>query len=159
MEKITSFTINHLKLMPGIYVSRVDVTPAGDALTTFDIRMTAPNRDMPLSPRVQHTIEHLAATFMRNHPVWAPRVVYWGPMGCCTGSYLIMQGRLHSADIAPLVTETFEFIASYQGEIPGATPRDCGQYDFMDPEGARCAARQYLDVLRNLTPDRLAYPD
>lgn len=158
MEKIASFTINHLALMPGIYVSRRDTTPKGDALTTFDVRMTAPNRDVPLSPRVQHTIEHLAATFLRNHPQWADSVVYWGPMGCCTGSYLIMQGELRSADIVPLMIETFTFIANYQGDIPGATPRDCGQYDYMDLDGARKAAAKYLAVLRDITPDRLSYP-
>lgn len=159
MEKIASFKINHLTLMPGIYVSRRDITPRGDALTTFDIRMTAPNRQAPLSPRVQHTIEHLAATFLRNHPKWAQSVVYWGPMGCCTGQYLIMQGELQSADIVPLMIETFDFIAGYQGEIPGATPRDCGQYDYMDPRGARLAAAAYLAILRDITPDRLSYPE
>ncbi len=158
MEKIASFTINHLTLLPGVYVSRRDITPGGDPITTFDIRMTAPNRDAPLSPRVQHAIEHLAATFLRNHPQWASSVVYWGPMGCCTGSYLIMQGNLQSSDIVPLMAETFEFIANFQGEIPGATPRDCGQYDFMDLAGARQAAAAYLGVLRNITPDRLIYP-
>ena len=106
MEKIASFTINHLVLEPGIYVSRRDRTPAGDVLTTFDIRMTRPNREEALTPRALHAMEHLAATYLRNHPEWKERVVYWGPMGCCTGNYLIMQGELESADILQLVRET-----------------------------------------------------
>ncbi|MDE7376576.1 MAG: S-ribosylhomocysteine lyase [Muribaculaceae bacterium] len=159
MEKIASFTINHLTLMPGIYVSRRDVTPSGDELTTFDVRMTAPNREAAISPEALHTIEHLAATYLRNHPEWASRVVYWGPMGCCTGSYLIMQGRLESADIVELMRETFRFIADYEGDVPGATARDCGNYTFMDLPAAKAAARKYLDTtLERITPDRLKYP-
>ncbi len=159
MEKIASFTIDHLRLLPGIYVSRRDTTPQGDELTTFDIRMTAPNREPALSGQICHTIEHLAATFLRNHPVWAKDIVYWGPMGCCTGSYLIMQGHLESADIVKLMQETFRFIADYKGEVPGATPRDCGNYSYMDLPGAKTAARKYLDeVLTNINEDRLHYP-
>lgn len=159
MEKIASFTINHLTLMPGIYVSRRDVTPAGDEITTFDVRMTAPNREPAISPEALHTIEHLAATYLRNHPEWASKVVYWGPMGCCTGSYLIMQGRLESADVVELMRETFRFIADYEGDVPGATARDCGNYTFMDLPAAKVAARRYLDTtLEHITPDRLNYP-
>lgn len=159
MEKIASFRINHLTLMPGIYVSRRDITPKGDELTTFDIRMTAPNREPALSPRVMHTIEHLAATFLRNHKEWSQKVVYWGPMGCCTGSYLILQGHLESCDIVGLMKEIFRDIANFEGEIPGATPRDCGQWDFTDLPAAKAAAARYLDVLDNITPDRLTYPN
>lgn len=159
MEKIASFTINHLTLQPGIYVSRRDVTPAGDVLTTFDIRMTAPNRQPALTPEVEHTIEHLAATFLRNHSEWKDRVVYWGPMGCCTGSYLILQGKLESSDIVELMRELFGFIATYEGEVPGATPRDCGNYSFMNLEEAKAAANLYLhNVLENITPENLTYP-
>lgn len=159
MKKIASFTINHLELLPGIYVSRTDTTPSGDALTTFDIRMTAPNREPALSPRALHTIEHLAATYLRNHPRWADRVVYWGPMGCCTGNYLLIQGSPQPADIVPLMRETMEFVARYEGDIPGASPRDCGNYSFMDLDGARRAARTYIDeVLDRITPDNLCYP-
>lgn len=159
MEKIASFTINHLTLMPGIYVSRRDVTPAGDELTTFDVRMTAPNRQPAISPEALHTIEHLAATFLRNHPEWASKVVYWGPMGCCTGSYLIMQGHLDSADIVDLMRQTFRFIADFEGDVPGATARDCGNYTFMDLPAAKAAAQAYLDsTLEHITPDRLNYP-
>lgn len=144
MEKIASFTINHTCLEPGVYVSRRDVTPSGDTVTTFDIRMTRPNREPALSPQALHAMEHLAATFLRNHPVWRDRIVYWGPMGCCTGNYLLVQGSAGSADILPLIRETMEFVASFEGEVPGATPRDCGNYSFMDLPAAREAARAFL---------------
>lgn len=159
MKKIASFTVNHLALMPGIYVSRRDATPSGDDITTFDVRMTAPNREPAISPEAQHTIEHLAATFLRNNAEWADRIVYWGPMGCCTGSYLIVQGRLEPADIAELMRLTFRFIAEFEGNVPGATPRDCGNYAFMDLPAAREAAKKYLSVLDNLAPDRMKYPE
>lgn len=159
MKKIASFTVNHLTLLPGIYVSRRDATPKGDEITTFDVRMTAPNREPAITPEAQHTIEHLAATFLRNHPKWADKIVYWGPMGCCTGSYLIVQGHAEPADIADLMRETFRFIADYEGEVPGATPRDCGNCTFMDLPAARKAAKKYLTVLDNLTPDRMSYPE
>lgn len=160
MKKIASFTIDHTRLEPGIYVSRRDTTPAGDVITTFDIRMTRPNREPALTPRTLHAMEHLAATYLRNSAEWGDRVVYWGPMGCCTGNYLLLQGDLESKDIVDLIRETMEFIASYEGEIPGATPRDCGNYSFMDPEGARAAARRYLDeTLGRLTPANFSYPD
>ena len=160
MEKIASFTIDHTRLQRGIFVSRRDVTPSGDVITTFDIRMTLPNREEALTPRALHAMEHLAATFLRNHPQWAPKVIYWGPMGCCTGNYLLLQGELESADIIPLMRETMEFVASFEGDIPGATPRDCGNYSFMDLEAARKAARKYLDeVLANPAPENLNYPE
>lgn len=159
MEKIASFTIDHNRLQRGVYVSRRDVTPSGDVLTTFDIRMTEPNREEALSPEALHAMEHLAATFLRNHPQWKDRVVYWGPMGCCTGNYLILQGRLESAEITGLIRETMEFVSSFEGEVPGATPRDCGNWSFMDLEAARKAARRYLDeVICCLKPENLVYP-
>lgn len=160
MKKIASFTIDHTRLQRGIFVSRRDVTPSGDVITTFDIRMTLPNREEALTPRALHAMEHLAATFLRNHPQWAPKVIYWGPMGCCTGNYLLLQGELESADIIPLMRETMEFVASFEGDIPGATPRDCGNYSFMDLEAARKAARKYLDeVLANPAHENLNYPE
>lgn len=160
MEKIASFTIDHTRLQPGIYVSRKDTTPRGDTVTTFDIRMTRPNREAALDPKALHAMEHLAATYLRNHPVWGPRIVYWGPMGCCTGNYLLLSGDYRSEDIADLIRETMEFIAGYEGEIPGATPRDCGNYSYMDPEGARRAARHFVDgTLSHLGPANLNYPD
>lgn len=158
MKKIDSFTINHLTLMPGVYVSRRDVTPHGDALTTFDVRLSAPNREDAIDPRALHTIEHLAATYLRNHPVWADKVVYWGPMGCCTGSYLILQGYLVATDILDLMRDTFSFIADFYGEIPGATARDCGNYKFNDLPEARRVARRFLDtVLLPAPADRFEY--
>lgn len=141
MEKIASFTVDHLRLLRGIYVSRTDRTPSGDIITTFDIRLTEPNRQEAIAPRALHAMEHLAATFLRNHPQWKDRIIYWGPMGCCTGNYLIVSGEATPADILPLMRETFAFIAGYRGEIPGATPRDCGNYSFMDLDAARNAAQ------------------
>lgn len=159
MEKIASFQIDHLRLLRGVYVSRRDTTPAGDVLTTFDIRMTEPNRQEPLSPETLHAMEHLAATYLRNRDDWKSRVVYWGPMGCCTGNYLILSGELQPGDILPLLRDMMEFIAGFEGDVPGATPRDCGNYSFMNLEGARREAARYLDeVLRNPGLENLTYP-
>ena len=158
MEKIPSFTIDHIRLERGIYVSRQDGV-GGEVVTTFDVRMKEPNREPVLSPSAIHTIEHLAATFLRNHPVWADRIIYWGPMGCLTGNYLIVRGNLTSADILPLVKETFAFVADYEGEVPGATARDCGNYLLMNLSEARWEARKYLlEVLENITDKNLNYP-
>ncbi len=159
MEKIASFTIDHNRLKRGIYVSRRDTTPSGDVITTFDIRMTEPNRQPAMSPASLHAMEHLAATYLRNRPDWRDRVVYWGPMGCCTGNYLLMQGELSPADIVPLMRDTMKFVAEFDGEIPGASPRDCGNYSFMDLDEARRNARSYLaEVLENITDENLNYP-
>lgn len=159
MEKIASFTIDHLRLLRGIYVSRRDVTPHGDEITTFDIRITEPNRQKAVSPEALHTIEHLAATYLRNNKEWADKVVYWGPMGCCTGSYMLLQGHVEPADIIPLMQDMFRFIAEFEGEIPGASAKDCGQYTFNDLPEARRVARKYLDeVLLNLKTENLSYP-
>ena len=126
MKKIASFTINHLKLLRGIYVSRKDHLEGGDTVTTFDIRMKEPNKEPAIGQAAIHTIEHLAATFLRNHPVWGDKIIYWGPMGCCTGNYLLVKGDLTPTDILPLVTETFEFISEFDDVIPGANAHDCG---------------------------------
>lgn len=159
MKKIASFTIDHTRLLRGVYVSRRDTTPSGDTITTFDVRMTEPNRQPALAPDTLHAMEHLAATYLRNHPEWADRVVYWGPMGCCTGNYLILQGELEPCDILDLLRETYAFIAGFEGEVPGATPRDCGNYSFMNLADARRQARIYLDeVLANPTDANLVYP-
>lgn len=140
-------------------MSRRDTTPSGDVITTFDIRMSEPNRQAPIDGATLHTIEHLAATYLRNHPEWASRIVYWGPMGCRTGNYLLVSGDYSSLDILPLITETMQFIANYSGEIPGATPRDCGNYSYMNIENARLEAQRYLDeVLKNPTEQNLNYP-
>lgn len=159
MEKIASFTVNHLTLEPGIFLSRRDTTPSGDVITTFDIRLTRPNREPALDPKALHAMEHLAATFLRNHPQWRDRIIYWGPMGCLTGNYLIVSGDLRPADVLPLMAETFRFIARFEGDIPGATPRDCGNYSFMDLEAAREAASRFLnDTLLNPSEANLNYP-
>lgn len=159
MQKIPSFTIDHNRLLRGVYVSRRDVTPSGDVITTFDVRMTEPNRQPALSPETLHAIEHLAATYLRNHHDWKSRIVYWGPMGCCTGNYLIIQGQVESSEIVPLLRETMEFISGFTGEIPGATPRDCGNWSFMDLNEARNTARTFLEeVLVDIKPENLVYP-
>lgn len=159
MDKIPSFTIDHEKLLRGVYVSRRDKTPKGDILTTFDIRLTEPNRQAPVSPEALHTIEHLAATYLRNHPEWKERVIYWGPMGCCTGCYLILQGELLPEDILTLLRDTFKFISEFEGEIPGATPKDCGNYKFNDLPEARKVAKVFLEeVLDKATEKNLRYP-
>lgn len=159
MEKIASFTINHLKLLRGIYVSRVDTLPNGDVITTFDIRMKQPNREPAVSQSALHTIEHLAATYLRNQPEWKDKVIYWGPMGCCTGNYLLMSGKLTSKDILPLMQDTFRFIVEYEGSIPGATARDCGNYTLNNLPMAKWEARKYLiEVLENIKDENLEYP-
>lgn len=158
MKKIPSFTIDHIRLERGIYVSRQD-NVGDEVVTTFDVRMKEPNREPVLSPSAIHTIEHLAATFLRNHPVWADRIIYWGPMGCLTGNYLIVKGDLTSAEILPLVKETFAFVAAYEGEVPGATARDCGNYLLMNLPEARWEARKYLrEVLEKISDRNLNYP-
>lgn len=159
MEKITSFTINHLKLEPGVYVSRVDHYN-GTAITTFDLRMTAPNREPVMNTAELHTIEHLGATYLRNDKDWADRVVYFGPMGCRTGCYMLLAGELTSKDVLPLVTGMFEFIRDFEGEIPGAKARDCGNYLDQNLSMARWLAKRYLDnTLYNITEDHLVYPE
>ena len=158
MEKITSFTIDHIKLQPGVYVSRKD--PVGNSvITTFDIRMTSPNEEPVMNTAELHTIEHLAATFLRNHKEFGPKMIYWGPMGCRTGNYLLINGDYESKDIVPLMIETFEFIRDFEGEIPGATPKDCGNYLDMNLGMAKYLAKKYLDdVLYQITEERLIYP-
>lgn len=159
MEKITSFTIDHLKLLPGVYVSRKD--SAGESIvTTFDLRMTRPNYEPVMNTAEMHAIEHLAATFLRNHPVYGERILYFGPMGCRTGFYLLLNGDFESVDIIPLMTELFEFIRDYEGEIPGACAKDCGNYLDMNLPMAKYLARKYLDeVLYDIQEERLVYPE
>lgn len=158
MEKITSFTIDHIRLIPGVYVSRKD--PVGDAVvTTFDIRMTSPNDEPVMNTAEMHAIEHLGATFLRNHPVFGPKTVYFGPMGCRTGFYLLLAGDYESADIVNLMIEMYEFIRDFEGEVPGASPKDCGNYLDINLPMAKWLARRYLDeVLYDIPEDRLVYP-
>lgn len=158
MKKIPSFTIDHNRLVRGIYVSRKDQV-GNEIVTTFDIRMKEPNREPALGQGALHSIEHLAATFLRNHPTWADKIIYWGPMGCLTGNYLVVKGDLASIDVLPLMKETFRFIADYEGEIPGATAKDCGNYLLQDLPMARWEARKYLtEVLEVATEENLVYP-
>lgn len=156
MKKIPSFTIDHNQLLPGIYVSRKD-NVGNDVVTTFDIRMKAPNREPALHPGALHTIEHLAATYLRNNEEWQDRIVYWGPMGCLTGNYLLMKGDMKSEDIVKLMIDTFEFVANYDGVVPGTEPQDCGNYLLHDLPMARYEAKQYLKVLKNIKPENLNY--
>lgn len=159
MEKIASFTIDHLNLIPGIYVSRKD--KFGDTvLTTFDIRMTRPNYEPVMNTAEMHAIEHLAATFLRNHKDFAEKTVYFGPMGCRTGFYLILSGDYESKDIVSLLTELYKFIADFEGDIPGASARDCGNYLDMNLPMAKYLANKFLnDVLLNITDKNLVYPN
>lgn len=158
MEKITSFTIDHIRLQPGVYVSRKD--PVGDStVTTFDLRLTSPNEEPVMNTAEVHAMEHLGATFLRNHPQWKDRVLYFGPMGCRTGFYLLMKGDYQSRDMLPLLKECFSFIASYEGEIPGASAKDCGNYLDMNLPAAKWWAKRYCALLENITHDRLNYPE
>lgn len=158
MEKIQSFTIDHIHLLRGIYVSRKDKV-GDETVTTFDVRMKEPNREPVVGQGAMHTIEHLAATYLRNDKEWKDKVIYWGPMGCLTGSYLILKGDLESKDIVDLMKETFRFVADYEGEIPGATPRDCGSYLLHDLPMAKWESAKYLhEVLEHITDKNLHYP-
>lgn len=159
MKKIASFTVNHLDLLPGIYVSRKD-NVNGNILTTFDIRMTRPNYEPVLNTAEVHTIEHLAATYLRNHEEYGNRIIYFGPMGCRTGFYLIMTGDYDSKDIVELVKELFLFISEYEGEVPGASPRDCGNYLDMNLPMAKYVSKKfYTETLMNIGDKNLIYPE
>ena len=159
MEKIASFTIDHLKLVPGVYVSRKD-TIGKEVITTFDLRMTSTNDEPVMNTAEVHTIEHLAATFLRNHPVYGDKTIYFGPMGCRTGFYLLLAGDLTSKEIVPLMIEMFEFIRDFKDEVPGASPKDCGNYLDMNLPMANYLAKRYLDnVLYNIDDSRLVYPE
>ena len=158
MEKIASFTIDHIKLQPGVYVSRKDHVGA-ETITTFDLRMTSPNDEPVMNTAEVHTLEHLGATFLRNHVEYKDKTVYFGPMGCRTGFYLLLAGDYESKDIVPLMIEMFTFMRDFEGEVPGASARDCGNYLDMNLPMARFLAGKYLDeVLYNIRPDRLVYP-
>lgn len=159
MNKITSFTINHLNLLAGIYVSRKDFLGA-ECMTTFDLRMTAPNREPVMNTAEMHAIEHLGATYLRNHKDFGAKVMYFGPMGCRTGFYLLLAGDLESKDIVDLVRDMFVFIRDFEGDIPGASARDCGNYHDMNLPMAKYLADKYLsEVIANIDDSRLIYPD
>lgn len=159
MEKITSFTIDHIKLQPGVYVSRKD--PVGDTvITTFDLRLTSPNEEPVMNTAEMHTIEHLGATFLRNHPQFGPKIIYFGPMGCRTGFYLLLSGDYESREIVPLMVEMWEFVRDFEGEVPGASAKDCGNYLDMNLPMAKFLAKRYLEqVLYGITEERLVYPE
>jgi len=159
MEKIASFTIDHIRLNTGVYVSRVDKIGA-ESVTTFDLRMTKPNAEPVMDTAAIHALEHLGATFLRNDPQWKERVIYFGPMGCRTGFYLLLAGLLESGDILDLIRRMFAFIAAFEGEIPGASAKDCGNYLDMNLSMAKYHAEKYIrEVLENTDPGRLVYPE
>ena len=159
MKTIPSFTIDHIKLRPGVYVSRKDKVGA-ETITTFDLRMTSPNDEPVMNTAEVHTIEHLGATFLRNHPQFREKTIYFGPMGCRTGFYLLLAGDYTSRDIVPLMQEMFTFIRDYRAEVPGASPKDCGNYLDMNLGMANYLAGKYLrEVLDNISEDRLVYPE
>ncbi len=158
MEKIASFTIDHTKLKRGIYVSRKDSIGA-ETVTTFDLRLKEPNTEPALTSAVAHTIEHLAATFLRNHDEYAAKTIYFGPMGCLTGFYLLLAGSIDSQEIVPLITEVFNFVAEFEGDIPGASAVECGNYRLMDLAGAQEEARKYaIEILADIDSSHLIYP-
>ena len=158
MEKITSFTIDHIRLQPGLYVSRKDRV-GSETVTTFDLRLTKPNGEPVMNTAEVHTIEHLAATFLRNEPSWKDRVLYFGPMGCRTGFYLLLAGDLTAPEVLPLVTDCFRFVRDYQGEVPGASAKDCGNYLDMNLPMANYWGKRYVSLLEHITADRLTYPE
>lgn len=157
MEKITSFTIDHIRLQPGLYVSRKDAVGA-ETVTTFDLRLTSPNEEPVMNTAEVHTIEHLAATYLRNCPQWKDKVLYFGPMGCRTGFYLLIAGDHTSRDVLELVKACFRFVAEYTGQVPGASPRDCGNYLDMNLPMAKFWARRYYTLLESIDDSRLEYP-
>lgn len=158
MKQIASFTVDHIRLLPGIYVSRKDKV-GNELVTTFDLRMTQPNHEPVMNTAEIHTIEHLAATFLRNHPNFADNMIYFGPMGCRTGFYLILSGDYESKDIVPLMIELYEFIRDFKGDIPGASAINCGNYLDMNLPMANYLAKKYLDgILYHIKEENLIYP-
>ncbi|MDQ0152803.1 S-ribosylhomocysteine lyase [Moryella indoligenes] len=159
MKKIASFTVNHLRLLPGVYLSRRDHA-GGAVISTFDLRITRPNCEPVMNTAEIHTIEHLGASFLRNHPDWAERTIYFGPMGCRTGFYMLLAGKLSSEEVLPLVRALFTFVRDFEGEVPGASAHDCGNYLDMNLPMAKWIAKRYLEeVLAHPAPDRLHYPE
>lgn len=159
MEKIASFTIDHIKLEPGIYVSRRDFIGA-EVITTFDLRMTSPNDEPVMNTAELHTLEHLGATFLRNEPTYKEKVIYFGPMGCRTGFYLLLSGDYESKDIIKLITDMYEFMRDFRGEVPGASAKDCGNYLDMNLDMANYLAKRYLEnTLYSIDEKHLVYPE
>ncbi len=158
MKKIASFTIDHTRLLPGVYVSRKDYV-GSEVITTFDLRMTRPNYEPTMNTAEMHTIEHLAATYLRNHPTFADKTIYFGPMGCRTGFYLLLAGDYTSRDVLPLIIETYEFVRDFKDEVPGASAKDCGNYLDMNLPMANYLADKYLKQLYNADDAQLIYPE
>ena len=158
MEKIASFTIDHNLLQPGLYVSRKD-TIGAETVTTFDLRLTKPNGEPVMNTAEVHTIEHLAATYLRNDPAWKDRVIYFGPMGCRTGFYLLLAGNYTSRDALPLVLDCFRFVRDFRGDVPGASAKDCGNYLDMNLPMANYWGKRSATLLETITEDRLVYPE
>lgn len=158
MEKITSFTIDHIRLQPGLYVSRKDSVGA-ETVTTFDLRLTSPNEEPVMNTAEVHTIEHLAATYLRNEPRWQSKVLYFGPMGCRTGFYLLLAGDYTPQQVFPLVQDCFRFVAEFQGDVPGASAKDCGNYLDMNLPMANFWGRRYSELLENIDKSRMVYPE
>ncbi len=157
MEPIASFTVDHTKLLPGVYVSRKDKVGTDAVVTTFDLRMTQPNEEPVMNTAEVHTLEHLGATFLRNHESWGDKIIYFGPMGCRTGFYLLLAGDYESKDVIELLVEMFDFCATYDGPVFGADQKSCGNYLDMNHPMARYLAKKYLGVLQNITDDRMNY--
>jgi S-ribosylhomocysteine lyase len=159
MDLIPSFSVDHTRIIPGIFVSRID-TLGNERITTYDVRVTRPNIVPGVDVSAMHSLEHLIATYLRNDPDWKDEVIYWGPMGCLTGNYLLVKGDLTSQDILPLMQETFAFISTFEGEIPGQSAKDCGNYLLMNLPEAKWEAKKYLkEVLENISEKNLFYPN
>lgn len=157
MEKIASFTIDHMNLLPGVYVSRKD-NINGNVITTFDIRITRPNFEPVMNAAEMHTVEHLGATFLRNNEEFGSKIIYFGPMGCRTGFYLILSGDYESKDVVKLLADTFNFISNFEGDVPGASAVECGNYLDMNLPMAKYIAKNYLNILNNISEKNLKYP-
>ena len=158
MDMIPSFSVDHTRIIPGIYESRVD-TLGGMTVTTFDVRLKTPNAEPAIAPAAMHTMEHVIATYLRNHPKWKDQLIYWGPMGCLTGFYIIVKGRPAAADMYPILLEAFRYMSGFEGDVPGATPQNCGNYLMHDLPMAKWEAAKYVSYLVSADKDRIfEYP-
>ena len=158
MDLIPSFSVDHTKIVPGIFESRVD-TLGSETVTTFDVRLKRPNAEPEIAPAAMHTIEHVVATYLRNHPDWKDKLIYWGPMGCLTGFYIIVKGRPAAADMYPIVLKAFRYMSEYEGDVPGATPENCGKYLMHDLPMAKWEAKKYVEYLLSADKSRIfEYP-
>ena len=158
MDLIPSFTVDHMRIIPGIFESRVD-TLGEELVTTFDVRVKKPNAEPSIDPAAMHTMEHLVATFLRNHPDWKDQLIYWGPMGCLTGFYIIVKGRPAASDLYPIILDAFRYVRDFEGEVPGASPTNCGKYLMHDLPMAKWEAGKYVEYLETADLDAIfRYP-